>query len=838
MPGIGTTHHVQIGDYFFLLRQATYRKRPAPLFGPRFTTGDPNYNNLSQWQYWAQTCWVGGFGAETWRDDAMFDEGVGVDATQHEVMTLSRDLGPSTRGTWVLSGNTGQPYIFAVYNNTLYCLATHISASDLWRYNDGSPGTWTKIKDFTEAVAWMDSFNGYLVFGDAGTTLNRMDSSETFTTFAKPSGRTEKAYMMKTYRDHCYFVFGKYVYRLKKDFTWDGSTHFYEASDINYINHMEVHLGFLYMSSRNGHILRTDGNNTFDLWQFDNHVVIWGLRSFDGRLFIGAAEEIEGTDSAQAVLYQFSGAAVTELKRWGRVGQDSTPGKLRAFERKLFFGASNLLGMGDEEGFGIAAYDPVEDAFHMFASNRDSVAYTPGTEGVNNRVDDVMFFKGRLFCATRGWGVFATPWTYKDVTRTQGLYDNTPIGSTAANARNGGWYESSDFDAGTPGLLKLWNAITLHIDLPTTACSASVEASVDGGNTWFFVGDVYKEDADIRYATELPLGSYDGTPGSTLNTDGGFETFSGTPGAAIANDAALQAVLDGWDDIRSLPSGSEVRVENTDPDTGTYCLALEQAASPTAGAQVMVESARFAVTGGQMYEIKARTRGQSGNSAGAAGGVGVRWFTAGGAEISGVYNRTVVGANTSWRDTSFHRVAPENAVEALIGVRNTAETGYSAGNDTVLFDNVDMHSIDGEPLRGTRLKYRVTLRTTDTSRSPQLRGVIVRYLPIPEPNWVWEMTAVLSDKQELLDLTIEEPDNETKVAALRAAFRAQNLVYYRDVNGEEYMEGGRPGVRIDNMEELLPHLGPSSAGALEYEVRLTLIEAVDSYEEPATDPGV
>lgn len=109
MPdGVGTTHHVKINGQFYLVRPGTYRKMPGPMFGARFTTGDPDYNNLSMWQHWAQTCWVGGFGATTWQDDAMFDEGVGIDASQHEVMVLARDLGPTSNrdsvGNWDLTG--------------------------------------------------------------------------------------------------------------------------------------------------------------------------------------------------------------------------------------------------------------------------------------------------------------------------------------------------------------------------------------------------------------------------------------------------------------------------------------------------------------------------------------------------------------------------------------------------------------------------------------------------------------------------------------------------------------------------------------------------------------
>lgn len=653
VDAVGTTHAVKIGTDHFMLRPGTYRKRPAPTFGARFTTGDPDYNNLSAWQHWAQTCWVGGFGAETWMDDAMFDEGVGVDTSQHEVMVLSRDMGPtgSARATqnWDLNLEPNIR-IFTVFNNKLYALQVGSSTTSRLYVFTGT--AWTLLKTFVEEVRWMEPFGGYLVFGDTGSTLNRMNTAETFSTFAKPSGKTGQVYSIKAFRGKLYVCIMNEIWRLKSDFTWDGSTAFFVAEDVTYINLADVHLGFLYFGSRNGHILRTDGNNTFDLWAFEPHVVLWGIRSFDGRLFIGAAEEIEGTNAYQTVLYQFSGAAVTELKRWGKVGYDTTPGKLRAFESSLFFGASNLLGMGSRDGFGIARYDPREDAYHLFTSNQDDVSYPPGTEGVLTTVDDVMYFKGYLYASVRGYGIFRTAWTYKDVTRFQATYDTTTTG-VASGSKNGGWYESSDFDAGTPGLLKMWNAMTIHVDLPTSACSVYAEFSIDGGQTW--------------------------------NPAGGS-----TAAATVSK------------------TGSDTRYAK----------------------QIMLED--------------------------------------------------IAGSGTS--------------------------------------------------LKSTRLKYRLTLRTTDSGRSPQLRGVIVRYLPIPEPNWMWDMTLVLSDKQELLDKTIQAPVNSTKLANLRAAFRTQEPVAFTEPGGTQYAVGGEKGAIIYNYEELIPHIGPTSEGQLEYEIRITLMETTEAYE--------
>lgn len=645
----GVTHHVKIAGNYYLVRPGSYQKRPAPLFGARFTTGDPDYNNLSFWQHWAQTCWVGGFGAERWIDDAMFDEGIGVDTSQHEVMVLARDMGPSgaARGTqnWDLNLEA-RIRIFTVFNDKLYALQVgDATTSRLYRFDQATPA-WTLIKTFTEAVSWMEVFAGYLVFGDAGTTMNRMTTAEVFSTFNKPAGRTETAYTLKAYRGLLYVGFGRYIYRLKTDFTWDGSTAFYEATDVNYLNQSEVHLGFLYFASRNGHILRTDGNNTFDLWAFEPSTVIWSIRSFDGRLFVGATEELAGTTSAQTVLYQFSGAAVTELKRWGKVGADITPGKLRAFGGSLWFGASSMLGNGNGVGFGIARYDKAEDAYHIWSSNQDGTSYGAGTEQVNWNVDDVFFYKGYVYASVRGHGIFRTPFSYKDVTRFQATYDTTASGASPGSL-NGGWYTSSDFDAGTPGLRKMWNAIVVHVDLPTTDCSVYVEYSVDGGQTWVAVGSVTK-------------------------------------------------------------------------------------------------------TNGLM------TR----------------------------YNK------------SFRL------------------------------------SVAGGALTSTRFKYRLTLRTTNSTVSPQLRGVIVRYLPIPEPNWQWSMRLVLSESQELLDGTTRELNTaqlQAKVDAIESAFRAQSLVTFEDIDQISWDVGGVGTTLITDLTVIRNLPTAVGDGAQECEIALTLVEGLTQY---------
>jgi len=231
----------------------------------------------------------------------------------------------------------------------------------------------------------------------------------------------------------------------------------------------------------------------------------------------------------------------------------------------------------------------------------------------------------------------------RDVERLLATYDTTASGA-GAGSQNGGWIETSDFDAGTPGLTKLWNAITLAVDLPSTDTTVYVEYSVNGGEDWVEAGTASK-------------------------------------------------------------TGSAKRYERT--------------------------------------------------------------FFIGDASSGGVF--------------------------------------------------------------GESFKVRMTLRTADTTKSPAVRSMTVRYLPVPEPNWQWDMTLILSDTQELLDGTEQEPTLADKLSNLEDSFRAQELVHFTDIDGTEWVTGG-PGVLIRDVQSRVPFIGPSSDGEYEREVVVSLIEAVEAYE--------
>jgi hypothetical protein len=632
-----------------MVKPGSYLKRVAPQFGARFSTGDPDFNNLSMWQHWAQKCFVGGMDAPDFADDAMYDDGVGVDTSEHEKVTLSRDMLRGSGANWGVGGGS-IPRRFFVWNDSLWLVTLPAAgtASELWKYVKGTD-SWANIATVTDnCVKAVAVFDGKVFFGGrkldnsaAKLQYGTTNALTGFTTVALPSGITSgAATALRTFQQKLYVSFSAQIWRLKDDLTWDGNTVFYKASatsDSNYMVAMEPHLGFLYMLSQNGHIHRTDGNSTFDIWNWDGQTRGVAMRSFDGRLFIATYEYTTTTDVGFAVLYQMSGSAVTQLKRWGKETEANTLGNLLVFDRKLFYGAGNLLGM--RRGFGVAAYDPIEDAHSIIAANGDTATYGAGVAPYSDMlVDDVFVFGGQMFVSTRGHGIFRTPYQPRDYYRGLRSYDITAAGG-AVGAQNGGWFTTSTYDAGTPGVRKLWRKIVVDYVIPSSACSIIVEYSTDGGTTY-----------------------------TALNA------------VSVANGAT---------------------------------------------------------------------------------------------------------ANTRERREYF--------LQNKIGVS---------------------------------LKLRITLRSTDGTKTPTFYGFVVSYLPIPEPNWLWTFTIPMTAKQELVDGTDETNDTEEEMGFLRDAYRTKQLLNFIDVDGSLWASGGQPGVLIYDIEFRI--YNPSSK-PLEGDIVVTLLEAVETY---------
>lgn len=633
MPAVGTTHHLKLGTEFLMVRPNSYQKRAAPTFGARITTGDSDYNNLSIWQHWVQKCWIGGMGAESWVDDAMFEEATGLDTTVHEKATLSRTLKRGTGANWTLGGSSGIfHHRFIVYKNILYAFVCNDTAiARLYAYTV-STQAWASVTiPATFVGRSIITYDGKLFIGGhiAGVPkLYWATTPGTWNLVTNPAGVSGYVDVMRAYNTKLYVAYGMEVWRMLDDQTWDGTTVFYKVnqnSGSNSLRAMEVHLGFLYMLSENGHLHRTDGNNTFDIWSWDQGTKGQSLRSYDGKLFVGTFEYTDTADVGYGVLYQFTGSAVTELKRWGKDGKATQIGQLIVYNRKLHYGAGSMLGFGGAAGFGIAAYDAVEDAHSIFAYQPDSATY-PDSSGVGRDwvVDDLIVFQGRLFCSVRGYGVFFTVDSFRDVL----------VGSAQYTTHtNGGTLISSLYDAGTPGLEKLWRKFTVYMTLPSANQSFVLSYSTDGGAT--------------------------------------YTAFASTAG----------------------PS----------PSNGQYVFYLTN-------------------------------------------------------------------------------------------------------------------------IRSTRLKWKIVMKTTVETQTPTLRGVVVAYLPQPEPNWMWDFTIPMADKWELLDDTIETKDTNALIAYFESLYRTQQLVTFIDLDGVTWASAG-PGVLIYDMKIIHYDIEQPR----EADLRITLLETVETY---------
>jgi hypothetical protein len=643
MTGVGTTHHVKLGDRYYLIRPGSYIKREAPTFGARFATGDPDYSQLNFWQHWEQHNWIGGMDAPEWTDKAMYDDGVGLDTTNENYVALARDLTRGT-GTWVLnSPSQNCSRQFVVYNDVLYCLMRIPSGSSSYLYSySATTDAWTLFKTFSSLAQWATSFGGSLYVGGTSTTIDRYTSG-VWSTVARPVPAVtdpvtppynQIIYTMGVYRDRLYVCFGRFIWRLKSDNTWDGATLFFEAGGVDDFVATETHLGYLYFLSRNGKLFRTDGNGTFDIWGWDGGTRGVSLRSYDGRLFVGTYEFEDTADTGQGVLYQFSGSAVTQLKRWGKVGRATSVGNLIVHDRKLYYGASSLFGMAS--GFGVAVYDAIEDAHSIFATNRDTGTYAD-TSGVGRdwMVDDVFFFGGYLFVSVRGHGLFRTALRFRDINLQEATFDLTGNGPDNVPP-NGGFLTSSDYDAGTPGLDKLWRLCRITCDLPDIGCTVGVEYSLDGGETYVALPLITKTGTAIRYHATLPL----------------------------------------------------------------------------------------------------------------------------------------------------------------------------------------------QNIHGTRLKYRLSLRSLSAQSTPKVKGVAFNYLPQPEPNWAWDFSVVITRQNQLLDGSTEQPDTNDEFAYLQTLFRSGDLIAFTDIDGRDWASDGA-GVLMLKYQEDLRFL---NADVREGEIRLTLLEAVEQYE--------
>ena len=746
---------VQLAGVDLRVVPGSYRKRAAPMFGSRFATGNPDYSNLSFWQHHAQASWIGGLDAPLWTDNAMFDKAVGVDTTMPDGMRLARELVSCVMPT----GGANDIRFFIVAGDYVYCVqgfGTTVSnfATKIWRLVPGATygaGSWVLELDMTNlratygtvyslgndfvlvlvglartgktnmstvivasngtlsgevnvlmpatsplaatpsvfwaneltvavhrdiasggtftlsvaggttsAIAWNASAAtvdtavttaGGIACTVTGTgtvadpwviifatppvsvTINGASLTVTVTRLVANTNVMGQPYTLGLF---CFVPFGRYIWQFTTAATWNGTTPFWTWNDLHgaEVVAAELDFGQLYWLSKDGHLARTDGAAIQEVWRFDPGVYGVSLKSYDGRLYIGTYES-DGTVASvgEGVIYQLAGGALTQLKRWGKVNRATVIGAMATHDRKLYYSAGGLFGFQD--GLGVAVYDSTEDAHSIYATNSDIATYPDATgKGVDWIVDALFFHGGYMFVAVRRYGIFRTAVRVRDIEQGLARFDISKAGSDLVSL-SGGWLISSDFDAGAPGLSKMWRSITIRADLPDSDCGVLAECSLDGGVQWYVAGELTK------------------MMGRTFTQ----RTF----------------VLPQW--------------------------------------------------------------------------------------------------------------------------------------------------------TSTRLRWRLTLRSTHSETSPKVTFVLVSYVPLPEPNWMWSFSAVIADSVEGQNGETLTMDVNVVRSVLEVAWRSGTLVAFTDLDGTQWATGGGTGVLMYDMSEDV--VSPSLP--LECRVHVTLIEGVEQY---------
>jgi hypothetical protein len=186
------------------------------------------------------------------------------------------------------------------------------------------------------------------------------------------------------------------------------------------------------------------------------------------------------------------------------------------------------------------------------------------------------------------------------------------------------------------------------------------------------------------------------------------------------------------------------------------------------------------------------------------------------------------GLDKLWRRIVVHADIPHASTAVVVDYSLDGGSTWTKAGDVDGADSIGRRvgTFYLDSVQSIRFKYRLTLRTTNTAYSPAVRGVVVSYLPIGDPNWQWDFIAVLAQTVEKLDGVTGTQDVVGVTARLEQAFRDQKLVDFTDVDGTEWATT-MPGVLITDLQKDLRYIGPASDGVIEGDIRLTLLEAVE-----------
>lgn len=151
--------HVALNSVGLLLQGAPdrlgYQQGQAPVYGQRFASGDRDYNDLSQWWYFVQTDWSGGFkNTVSWSDDAKHYYSTNIDTwSESGAIKLTREQYPAGSGgdndfTYTITSG-----IEGSVNSTTYKFIGTSDGSDsrphIWRASTGEDTAFTDISTTT-----------------------------------------------------------------------------------------------------------------------------------------------------------------------------------------------------------------------------------------------------------------------------------------------------------------------------------------------------------------------------------------------------------------------------------------------------------------------------------------------------------------------------------------------------------------------------------------------------------------------------------------------------------------------------------------------------------------
>lgn len=185
--------HVALDGVGLLLQGApdrlAYQQGQSPTYGQRFASGDRGYNDLSQWWYFIQTDWSGGFkDTQPWLDDAKYYYSTNIDAWSEpgSIKLCDNPVSDEDFSEDIVCG------CIAEVNGTSYKFIGTDDASDsrpnIYKSALGKAQVWSEILGTTvpttqNTVCQMSGRNGYLWMSMIGTASSDVVETWDGTTF-------------------------------------------------------------------------------------------------------------------------------------------------------------------------------------------------------------------------------------------------------------------------------------------------------------------------------------------------------------------------------------------------------------------------------------------------------------------------------------------------------------------------------------------------------------------------------------------------------------------------------------------------------------------------------